>query len=87
MRERVEGPGKYIKAKTYLMRMINNTTAMYLNLGLLDFIKIAITYMNIYVFSHNGKKYDISGKLKLPPKSGDITNLSEVRIINVSVVG
>ena len=52
MQQRVEGEGKYIKAKTYLMRMINNTTAMYLNLGLLDFIKIAITYMNIYVFSH-----------------------------------
>ena len=56
MQQRVEGEGKYIKAKTYLMRMSNNTPAMYLNLGLLDFIKIAITYMNIYVFSHYGKK-------------------------------
>ena len=64
MRARVEGPGKYIKAKTYLMRMINNTTAMYLNLGLLDFIKIAITYMNIYVFSHNGKKTNIGNLTK-----------------------
>jgi len=64
MWERVEGPGKYIKAKTYLMRMINNTTAMYLNLGLLDFIKIAITYMNIYVFSHNGKKTNIGNLTK-----------------------
>jgi len=65
MRERVEGPGKYIKAKTYLMRMINNTTAMYLNLGLLDFIKIAITYMNIYVFSHNGKQSAVNLFLNL----------------------
>ena len=32
MRERVEGPGKYLKAKTYLMRMRNTTPDMYVNL-------------------------------------------------------
>jgi hypothetical protein len=32
MRERVEGPGKYLKAKTYLMWMSNTKPDMYTNL-------------------------------------------------------
>jgi hypothetical protein len=31
----------------------------------LDFIKINITYMNYWVFSHNGKKYDTGTPLNL----------------------
>ena len=42
-----------------------------------DFIEISITYMNNNEFKHIGKLYDISSRLKLMSKFGNITNFSK----------
>ncbi len=54
------------------------------NLGLFDFIKIAITYMNIYVFSHNGKLSQLLNQAKFESDCYGITTFPNVERIAIN---